>query len=106
MEGYCDWKGCKKASTLGYLEKELCSIHWDLLCEEQDKGKGNAALKKIGLPPEQERPKEVLEEDSEESGITLPMLELEPEEEETPQVPLKAPKKKSKKTRKRRAKKI
>ncbi len=58
MEGFCDWKSCKRESTLVYLEKELCNDHWDKLCEMQDEGKEKAARKKIGLPPESEKPKE------------------------------------------------
>jgi len=80
MEGFCDWKSCKRESTLTYLGKELCNDHWNKLCEMQDENKGKAARKKIGLPPEQEKTIDP-DDDADDSGITLGFLELEPDEE-------------------------
>ena len=60
----CRWKGCSISSVLEYSPdskkyslRGLCWKHWQLLCSLQEKGKGNTARAKIGLPPEEKQTK-------------------------------------------------
>lgn len=44
----CEFPRCRNLSDLGYIGHDICSIHWNQLCESDSKTE-KRLLKKIGL---------------------------------------------------------
>lgn len=44
----CDFPRCKNLANFGYIERDICSLHWTILCAANSKTE-KSILKKIGL---------------------------------------------------------
>ncbi len=48
MNDQCDFPRCKNFANLGYIGRDVCTIHWEQLCEADSKTE-KGLLKRIGL---------------------------------------------------------